>query len=195
MTEEPINVLSVPEEVEAIPVGEEGIVTEGIEAIGDQMAIVNGEKPVFDVQISTWNGEGEPDAELPSVNLILAKNKKFYQRGLAELSIGGHRAIVHIDALVSCIYNVYDVQNPFEKYDPNKPMIKAYGVVKEEAIAETKDVPAHTKRELLGISMDKQGTAPFLDGSVNVKPVELILSIENVENVPVEEAKPEGEKA
>ena len=167
---------------EAIPVGEEGVVTDGVEYSGDPLAIVSGEKPQFSAYLSTWNDLGELDQSLPKVSINLSKNKKFYERGLVELSIEGKKAIVHIDVLISCIYSVYDVPNPYKAYDPNKPVIRAFGIIKEEIIPETPEVPEHKKRELLALTLEEQELLtliPKFDGS---KAIDMILSIEETED-------------
>lgn len=172
---------------EAIPVGEEGLVSKMPEYNGDPLAIAHGEKPVFDVQLATWTQDGEPlsvEESKQKVRLVLAKNKKFFERGIMQLIINGRTPVnINVDALISCVYSVYDIPNPYKNYDPNKPTIKAFGVVKEETIPETTEVPEHTKRELLAITLDETELLVLSEKHEGSKPIDMILSIEESSEV------------
>lgn len=84
----------------------------------------------------------EEDKLIPTVTAVLGKNIKEYQRGLFHLIIkdgeyeGDH--IIHIDGIMSGIYNAYDVKNPYViKESEEKAVVKEYeenlkGVVEED---------------------------------------------------------------
>lgn len=167
--------------------GEEGIVNEGIQDNGDPLAIISGSKPIFDAEILSWDENGEPDFKNNNPNLhdkvriVLAKNDKFYQRGLVNLSIGGNEVNVSIDALMSCVYSVYDARNPFEKVS-DKPVMTAYSAIRETKVKETKEAPAHLNKELLALSLEEKHLKEFVTKKSD-RIVKMVLSIEHVEEL------------
>lgn len=162
---------------------EEAVVTDGAEeANGDPLSIVTGSKPVFDVKVMGWDDDEElmsgPENEM---RLVLAKNDKFYQRGLMELTIGDSSIVVNMDAILSCIYSVYETENPYRKYNPNKQVIQGYAVVSEKEIEETPEAPAHIQRSIKKLSFEDN-----LDTTeANEKKVLMLFGIEGVEEYPV----------
>jgi len=147
----------------------------------DQFAIVTGEKPTLDVMIKNWTEDGDLDvsSQEGDVRLILAKNKKFYQRGLLEISIGDKKAVIQMDALLSCIFSTYETQNPYQTYNPSKPLVQAYGILKETSVEESKEAPAHTNKEIIEMSfkdeLEKKGP--------DTKKVKLLLAIEGIDEL------------
>lgn len=148
----------------------------------DKLAIATGEKPPLDLTLAPYTQDGEPqrveDAK-QKVRMILAKDKKFFQRGIVQFIINGRSPVnLNVDLLISAIYNVYDVPNPYKDYNPSKPMVNGYGVIVEEDVAETKDAPAHKKRELKWLGMSRheaQGHMVKIPGS---RVIEMVLAIE-----------------
>lgn len=193
-----VEAVNMPEALENVPVGEEGTVSEMVEE-GDPMAITHGEKPVFDVQIKEWTPDGEKDEEAMSIRLILAKNKKFYQRGLAELMVDGKSHVVSVDALMSCFFNVYETSNPFRGFDPNKPVLQAFAIIKDEVVqSESEDgIPEGEdrqvlKRSLLGLTLQADDLPRLQEKHPEGKPFDMLLAIEQVD--PHEEAEEEPSK-
>lgn len=146
----------------------------------DPLAIATGEKPPFDVSIKTWSEDSDFAEDNEEIHLTLAKDKKAYQRGIARIQIGESVAHVSIDVLLSCFYSVYETDNPYKEYNPNKPIIKAFGLYKEEAVEATKDTPAGFRRELRSMTLEESELLRLSAAEEGLKPVDLLISIEEV---------------
>lgn len=156
----------------------------------DDMAIISGEKPVFDVKIDCWGKDGEPktsEGETKEMRLVLAKDKKFFQRGLMEVTIGEETAIISMDAMLSCIYSVYDTQNPYKQFDPTLFRTQIFALVEDKHVEETKEAPAHITRDIKDISLSEYLITP--EQFSECKRVRLSISVEGYEE---EEKKDES---
>ena len=83
----------------------------------------------------------EEDKLIPTVTAVLGKNIKEYQRGLFHLIIkdgeyeGDH--IIHIDGIMTGIYNSYEVKNPYViKESEEKEAVAEYEDNMKEVVSE-----------------------------------------------------------
>jgi hypothetical protein len=183
-----------------MPVGEDGIEFQVGEE-GDRLAITHDEKPIFDVSLASWSEEGEPcsvEESKHKVKLVLAKDKKFYQRGIAQFIINDQEPVnLHVDALMSCFYAVYGITNPYKGYDPMIDRVNAFALIKLHEATETEP----EKMEVLeicvrreNIELIKRSYESQVHGeNLSIKEVVLAVETPEVEEKP-EELKKELEE-
>jgi len=172
-----------------MPVGEEGVDFQVPEE-GDRLAIVHDEKPAFDVTLASWSEEGEPRSveESPDkVQLVLAKDKKFYQRGIAQFIINDQKPVnLHVDTLMSCFYSVYGITNPYKDYNPMTERVNAFALLRVHEATETEA----EKMEVLEICVKKENAEVLKGLQENPEGViikEVVIAVEAPEAERIEE--------
>lgn len=100
----------------------------------DPLAVYEGEHEPVRVEIAPYTQEGEPqniNTAPQKLQMVLAASKKFYQRGIVQFIVNGRRPLnINIDLLASLFAHVYEVRNPYEKYNPLLDRVEVFAFVK-----------------------------------------------------------------
>lgn len=142
--------------------------------LDDEKSITGGEKPLFKVELATWSEEGEVRSiDDQPVTLSMSKNRRDYQRGIMELEKDGVVMRVGVDALLSCVYTVYETDNPMRFKQPEENLVELYAVAADRVIQEkTETEEEQISRKVLAISVDPNMIFKLKKGFEEEKPVE-----------------------